>query len=37
MILCENLTRKFGLLVKSNELINFTLESRALNPIVGSG
>jgi hypothetical protein len=36
MILYEDWTRKFGLLTKSHEVTNFTLESRALNPIVGS-
>ena len=37
MILCEDWTRNFLLLTKSHKLINFTLESRALNPIVRLG
>ena len=37
MILCEDWTRKFRSLMKIHELTNFTLENRALNPIVGSG
>ena len=36
IILCEDWTRKFGSLIKNHELTNFTLESKALNPIVGS-
>jgi len=37
MILYEDWTRKSGLLTKSHELNNFTLKSRALNPIIGLG
>jgi len=37
MILCKDWIRKSGLLTTSHELTNFTLESRALNPIIGLG
>jgi hypothetical protein len=36
IILCEDSTIKFGSLMKSHELTNFTLKSRALNSIIGS-
>ena len=37
MILCEVEQEKSRLFMKSHELTNFTLESRALNQIVGLG
>jgi hypothetical protein len=37
MILSEDWTRKSGLLTKSHELTNFTLEIIALNPIIMLG
>jgi hypothetical protein len=36
MISCEDWTRKSGLLTKIHELINFTLESKALSSIIES-
>jgi len=35
MILNEDWIRKSGLLMKSHEMTNFTLESRAFNPMIG--